>query len=143
MQHITLRKRLIAAIVLCSVLFLFALFYAVACGKIDVYRLAGQCGFRQKYDLTCPTCGMTSSVVAFVKGRIFEAFYLQPASALLCCILVIVAVLAFVISVFGIDFGLLSWSTEQLKLKHVILTIIIVLACSWAVTLARALAQKN
>ena len=85
---------------------------------------------------------MTTSVLAFAQGKIFESFYIQPAAALLCCVLAVSAFLAFLIAVFGVYFGFLKRFFAEVKVKHIILAMIIVIAAGWAVTLARALAAK-
>ena len=82
---------------------------------------------------------MTTSALAFAKGEIFESFYIQPTGALLCCILAVSAFLAFLIAVFGVYFGFLKRFFAEVKIKHIILALIIIIAAGWAVTLARAL----
>jgi len=133
------RQRLLAGLVLSVVVASFGLLWLAANDKIDIGPLIDPCGFKQKYGLPCPTCGMTASALAFVEGKIFESFYIQPAAALLCCILVIVAFLAFLIAVFGIYFGFLKRFFTEVKIKHIILALIVIIAAGWAVTLARAL----
>ena len=133
------RQRLLAGLVFLVVVASFGLFWLAAHDKIDIGWWLGPCGFKQKYGLPCPTCGITTSVLAFVQGKIFEAFYIQPAGALLCCVLVVVAFLAFLIAVFGVYFGFLKRFFTEVKIKHIILALIIIIAAGWAVTLARAL----
>jgi len=114
----------------------------MAAGTIDADRWLDPCGFKQRYGLPCPTCGMTTSVLAFFRGRVLESFYIQPAAALGCCIMVIAAFLAFVVAVFGVNFRILESLFAGIKVKHVILAVVAVIAAGWAVTLARALAEK-
>jgi hypothetical protein len=133
------RQRLLAGLVLSVVVISFGLLWLAASGKINVGILIDPCGFKQKYGLPCPTCGMTTSALAFVQGKILESFYIQPAAALLCCILVIVAFLAFLIAVFGVYFGFLNRFFTEVKTKHIILALLVIIAAGWAVTLARAL----
>ena len=88
---------------------------------------------------------MTTSVFKFVQGDVFGrngAFYIQPAAAFLCSILLIIALLAFLIAVFGVYSGFVSRFFVEVKIKHIILALIIIIAGGWAVTLARALAAK-
>ncbi len=88
---------------------------------------------------------MTTSVFMFVRGEIFGhngAFYTQPAVALLCSIMVVVAFLAFLIAVFGVYFRFFNRFFTEIKIKHIILALIIIIAAGWAVTLARALAAR-
>ena len=101
------------------------------------------CGFKQKFDLPCPTCGMTASVAAFAQGKIIESFYTQPAAALLCCVLAVLAFLAFLIVVFGVYFGFINRFFTEVKIRYIILALIVIIAAGWAVTLARALAANN
>ena len=133
------RQRLLAGLVLSVVVISFGLLWLAASGKINIGILIDPCGFKQKYGLSCPTCGMTTSALAFVQGKILESFYIQPAAALLCCILVIVAFLAFLIAVFGVYFGFLNRFFTEVKTKHIILALLVIIAAGWAVTLARAL----
>ena len=137
------RQRLLAALVLSVVVISFGLLWLAANDKIDIVLLLSPCGFKQKYGLPCPTCGTTTSVLTFAHGKIFESFYIQPAAALLCCILVIVAFLAFLIAVFGVYFGFLERFFTEVKIRHIILALLIIIAAGWAVTLARALAASS
>jgi len=136
------RRRFASALIFLAVLAFFGLFWLAANGKIDLGRWLVPCGFKQKYDLPCPTCGMTTSVVAFAQGKILEAFYIQPAAALLCCMFLIIAFLAFFIAVFGVYFRFINRFFAEVKIKHIILALIVITAAGWAVTLARALAAK-
>jgi len=106
-------------------------------------RWLGYCGFEQQTGLPCPTCGMTTATLAFAQGKIFEAFYIQPACGLLCCVLVIAAILAFIIAVFGVYFRFIERFFKEIKLRYMILALIIIIAAGWAVTLARAVAENN
>ena len=133
------RQRVIAAAVLLAVVGLFVFLRLAAAGMIDLDRLFGPCGFEQKYDLPCPTCGITTSAVVFASGRIFESFYIQPAGALFCLFLAIMAFFAFLTAVFGVYFHFLRRFFAQLKIRYIILLLLVILAGGWAVTLVRAL----
>jgi hypothetical protein len=98
------------------------------------------CGFRQRYNLPCPTCGMTSAAFAFARGKILQAFYIQPAAAVFCCVLIFSAVLAFLTSVFGLSFRFVERFFAEVRVRYIILAVVIIIAAGWAVTLARALA---
>jgi len=135
------RQRVIAAIVLLAVVAFFGLFRLTAHYKIALWPPG--CGFKQRYDLPCPTCGMTTSTVAFAQGKILEAFYIQPAAALLCSVLAVSAFLAFLIAVFGVYFDFIKRFFAEVKIKYIILALIIIIAAGWAVTLARALAAHH
>ncbi len=121
---------------------IFGLLALAAAGKIDINRWLTPCGLKQRYNLPCPTCGMTTSALAFVQGKIIEAFYIQPAGTLLCCVMVIAAVLAFLVAVFGVYFRFLERFFTKVKIRHIILILLIIMAAGWAVTLARALAVR-
>jgi len=137
------RQRMAAAIVCLAVVGFFGLFALAGHYNINMGRLLGYCGFKQRYGLPCPTCGMTTAVLAFAQGKIFEAFYIQPACALLCCVLVVIAFLAFVIAIFGVYFRFLERFFAEVKVRYIILALIVIIAAGWAVTLARALAVSN
>jgi hypothetical protein len=119
----------------------FGLFALVGHYKITLWPFP--CGFKQKYNLPCPTCGVTTSVEAFAQGKIFESFYIQPAAALLCCVLAVSAFLAFFVAVFGVYFDFLNRFFSKVKIKYIIIALIIIVAAGWAVTLARALVANN
>ena len=137
------RQRLLAGLVLSVVVVSFGLLWLAANDKINIGLLLNPCGFKQRYGLPCPTCGMTASALAFVQCKIFESFYIQPAAALLCCILVIVAFLAFLIAVFGVYFSFINRFFAEVKVRYIILALIVIIAAGWAVTLSRALAANN
>ena len=77
--------------------------------------------------------------MAFVKGRILESFYIQPAGAVLCCALVAAQVVALLISVFGVNFRFLHQPLGWRMIKYFVASALIILAAGWAVTLSRAL----
>jgi len=109
----------------------------------DFGLLFGPCGMKQRTGLPCPTCGMTTSVLAFARGEVLRAFYVQPAAGLLCTLLVAAAFLAFLAGVFGVYFNIFDRMLNKLRLRDVVLGLLIVLAAGWAVTLSRALAAQN
>ncbi len=130
------RQRVTAAVVFLAAAAFFGLFWLSAHYRIALWPPG--CGFKQKYDLPCPTCGMTKSTTAFAQGKIFEAFYIQPAAALLCSVLAVSAFLAFLMAVFGVYFGFIKRFFTEVKIRYIILALIIIIAAGWAVTLARA-----
>ncbi len=132
-----------AVIVFSAVVGFFGIFALAGHYNIDMGRWLGYCGFKQRYGLPCPTCGMTTATLAFAQGKIFEAFFIQPAGALLCCVLVVIALLALVIAVFGVYFRFLERFFREVKVKYIILALIVIIAAGWAVTLARALGAGN
>jgi hypothetical protein len=136
-------QRVASAVIFLVLLTFFGLLWLAAHYKLTLSPYV--CGFKQKYDLPCPSCGMTTSVYKFARGEIFGyngAFYIQPAAALLCSVLVVVALLAFIIAVFGVYFGFIDRFFKEVKIRHIILALIIIVAAGWAVTLARALAAR-
>ena len=138
------RQRAVAALVFLSIIGFFVFFWFAARYKISLWTYG--CGFKQKYGLPCPGCGMTTSALKFAQGNIFGrdgAFYTQPAAAFLCCVLVVIAILAFSAAVFGVYFRFLKRFLIEVKIKYIILALIIIIAAGWAVTLARALAERS
>ncbi|MFH1615267.1 MAG: DUF2752 domain-containing protein [Planctomycetota bacterium] len=142
-RRLSAGRRAGAGIVFIGVFFVLLFFWAAAKGRIDVKRFIYPCGFKQRFDLPCPSCGMTTSIFAFMQGRIFESFYIQPAAGFFCIVLSVTAVTAFLIAVSGVDFGLIDRVLSAVKIQHIILGILVVLAGGWAVTLARALAEAG
>lgn len=51
------------------------------------------CGFHVRYGIPCPTCGMTTSFALLVRGRVWEAFVVQPAGAVLALLTVAAALI--------------------------------------------------
>lgn len=142
-RRASLRQRIIAAIVCAAIVVFFGIFALAGRYGVDMGRWLGYCGFKQRTGLTCPGCGMTTAALAFARGRIREAFYIQPAGGLLCSVMVVVALLAFAVAVFGAYFRFIQRFFAEVKLRYMILALLIVLAAGWAVTLARALATKT
>lgn len=134
--RVSSRRRLLASIVFLVAAGLLGLLRLAATGIIDVERWINPCGMKQRWGLPCPTCGMTTSVIAFGQGKIIQSFYIQPAAAVLCCILVITAFLAFFIVISGLNFRFLV----RIKAKYVILFLLGMVAAGWIITLTRALA---
>ena len=137
------RQRIIAAIVCLAILVYFGAFALVGHYQVDMGRHLGYCGFKQRTNLPCPSCGMTTATLAFAQGNIAEAFNIQPAAALLYCATVLAGGLAFFIAVFGVYFDFIKRFFAEIKIRYMILTVIIILASGWAVTLARAVAAQN
>jgi hypothetical protein len=132
-------SRIIAAWILLIGLAVCIFLVLAATGKINITRYLGVCGMQVRYGLPCPTCGFTTAALAFFRGDILDAFYIQPAGALLCLAVVITVFLAFITAVFGVYFPFLKDLAGRLKLWKIVLTVILILAAGWAVTLSRAL----
>ena len=137
----TARQRKCSALVFLAIFGFFILFAVAGHFQVDMGRWFGQCGFKQDTGLPCPTCGMTTSTLAFAQGKILEAFYIQPACAFLCSLLLITGILAFLITTFGIYFRFITLFFTEVKIRYMILALLIIIAAGWAVTLARALAN--
>ena len=137
------RQRIIAAIICLGVTVYFAGFAISAHYKVDFGRQLGHCGFKQRTNLPCPSCGMTTATLAFAQGRIWEAFNTQPAAGLLSSAAVAAAVMALFRAVSGRYPGWIKRFFEEVKVRYMILALVIILASGWAVTVARALATQN
>ena len=138
----TRRQRIIAGIIFFAIALFFGSFAAAGRSGADMSSWLGRCGFKQNYGLPCPSCGMTTSTLAFAQGKILEALYIQPACGLLCLVIVIVAVLAFITAVFGIYFRFITHFFANVKIRYLILALFIIILSSWVVTLARASRNK-
>jgi hypothetical protein len=139
----TLRQRVIAGSVLLAAAALCTVLWLSAAGKFDIGLWFGPCGFKQRHGLPCPGCGVTTATLAFMRGRIFESFYIQPAAGLMCVVLAASTFFAFVTAVFGIYFSFLKRVFTEVKVRYVIVAVITIAVAGWAVTLARALAQRQ
>jgi len=137
------RERLRAGLVFLCLAGLFGLLVLAAQSKINIGWWFGPCGFKQRYNLPCPTCGMTASVLAFGRGEIVKAFYNQPAAALFCCALVVIAFLAFLMAIFGVYIAFLNRFFTKVGIKNIIYAVLAVITAGWAVTLTRALLANS
>ena len=126
----TAKQRIISSVILVCIAGLFAFLALGAMGRIDIGLMAGPCGFKQQYALPCPSCGMTTSSLAFVRGDIFDAFYIQPAGALACCILVAGAILTFMTAIFGIKFAFLGRFFAEVKVGYILLVVLVLIVDS-------------
>ena len=142
MSRASRRERLIAAAIGSSVVILFASLWLLQRVGFNFDLLFGPCGLKMRTGLTCPTCGMTTAVLAFARGEVLTAFYVQPAAGLLCSLWVTAAFFAFLTSVFGVYFNFFGRLFAGLKVRHVVVGLLVILAGGWAVTLARALAAR-
>ena len=132
--------RKIAGLIAGGVLALFAGLWLLQRVHFDFGLLFGPCGMKQRTGLPCPTCGMTTSVLAFARGDVLTAFYVQPAAAFICSLLFVITFFAFLTSVFGVYFNAFDRVFAEIGVKRVIVGLLIVVAAGWAVTFARALA---
>ncbi len=134
-------QRITAGIIFAAISAVSVYIWLAAHDKIGISLWPLYCGFKQRYNLPCLTCGMTTAALVFARGRIFQAFYIQPAAAVFCCVLIFSAVLAFLTSVFGLSFRFVERFFAEVRVRYIILAIVIIIAASWAVILARALAS--
>ncbi len=137
------RQRWIAGLFALGVLALFGSLWSLQRAGFDFGLLFGPCGMKQRTGLPCPTCGMTTSVLAFARGDLVTAFYVQPAAAFLNSLMVAGAFFAFLISVFGVYFRALDRLFAEIRITHVAAGLLVILAAGWAVTMARAIAAQT
>jgi hypothetical protein len=117
---------------------IFAAFWLLEKGVINPGSF-GECALKRNYGIPCPTCGFTTAIKAFVKGRIINAFYIQPAATAGCVILIWTAFFSLLSSIMGINFSFLP-PLRMWQIKYILIAGGIILAGGWAVTMARALA---
>jgi len=139
----SLHHRVIACIVFLSIGLFFGVMLLAAKGKIDLGLFLLPCGFKQRYGLPCPTCGITTSILAFSEGRVLESFYIQPAGGLSCVMLTASAILSLITVVFGRYLYFARRFFAEVKVRYVIIVVLIIISCGWMVTLSRALAAKG
>ena len=134
----TAKERTIAGVIGAGIFGLFGVLWLLQRVGFDFSLLFPPCGLKMRTGWPCPTCGMTTAVLAFARGEVLTAFYVQPAAAFLCGVLVAVAFFALLAGVFGVYFSFLDRLLTELRLWHVIIGLLVILAAGWAVTLARA-----
>jgi hypothetical protein len=142
-RRATGKQRLIAGVMCLFIVGFFGVLSLAGAGKINLTRWTGGCGFKQKFNLPCPSCSMTTAALAFVQGKFLESFYIQPAAALLCVLLVISAFLAFLIACFGVYFPFIETIFCRANIKYIVLALVVIILAGWAVTLARAIAERS
>jgi hypothetical protein len=142
-RRASVRQRKIAALIGAILVVLFAGLWLSQRLGFDWGLLFGPCGFKQRTGLPCPTCGMTTAVLAFARGAVLTAFYTQPAGALVCLLLVVAAFFALLTALFGVYFIILDRLLAEVKIKYWVLGLLVILAAGWAVTFTRALAAQT
>lgn len=142
-RRATPRERTIAGVIVLILVAGFAGLWLSQRVGFDFGVLFGPCGMKQRTGLPCPTCGMTTCVLAFARGEIGTAFYTQPAGGLLCSLLGVGAFFALLTGIFGVYFFFFDRLFAELKVKYVVAGLLVILAAGWAVTLARALAAQT
>jgi hypothetical protein len=142
-RRASVRERTTAALIVCAVVAGFGGLWLAQRVGFDFGVLFGPCGMKQRTGLPCPTCGMTTCVLAFARGQVLTAFYVQPAGAFLCSLLVVGTFFAFLTGVLGVYFGFFDRLWTELTVKYVVVGLLVILAAGWAVTLARAAAAQT
>jgi len=104
----------------------------------NISRLFLPCGFQQRYHLPCPTCGWTTALKAFSQGHFIQAFCIQPAASLICLGLLVCAVTALYIALSGVYPVFVGALYREVKLKHALWALVIIVLAGWAVTFLRA-----
>ena len=142
-RRASVRQRKIAALIGSIIVVLFAGLWLSQRLGFEWGLLFGPCGFKQRTDLPCPTCGMTTAVLAFARGAVLTAFYTQPAGAFVCLLLVVAAFFALLTALSGVYFIILDRLLAEVKIKYWVLGLLVILAAGWAVTFTRALVAQT
>jgi Na+/citrate or Na+/malate symporter len=95
---------------------------------------------KRNYGIPCPTCGFTTATSLFVTGGIIKAFWIQPAAAAMCVVLLFVAFFSLLSALIGINFSFLP-PIRIWRIEYILMAGAIILAAGWAVTIARVLAE--
>lgn len=133
------KDRIVFLAVFLAVCVIFGLFWLAAKGVINLSPF-GECAFKRNYGIPCPTCGFTTAISVFVTGGIIKAFWIQPAAATMCVVLLFVAFFSLLSAIIGINFSFLP-PIRIWRIEHILIAGAIILAAGWAVTIARALAE--
>jgi len=142
-RRASIRGRTAAALFAAGVVALFGSLWLLQVVGFDFGLLFGPCGMKQRTGLPCPTCGMTTCVLAFARGELLTAFYVQPAGAFLCALLIVAAFFAFLTAVLGVYFHFFARLWAEVKVRYVVAGLLVILVAGWAVTLARAWAAQT
>jgi len=132
------RERKIAGLIILSFAALVGLLALCRTMGFDISRLFLPCGFQQRHHLPCPTCGWTTALKAFSQGHLLRAFYIQPAASLICLGLIVSALTALYIALSGVYPVFVGRVYREVKLKHIVLALVIVVLAGWVVTFVRA-----
>ncbi|MBU1261111.1 MAG: DUF2752 domain-containing protein [Planctomycetes bacterium] len=133
------KDRIVFLAIFLAVCVIFGLFWLAAKGVINLSPL-GECAFKRNYGIPCPTCGFTTAISVFVTGGIIKAFWIQPAAAAMCVVLLLAAFFSLLSATTGINFSFLP-PIRIWRIEYLLIAGAIILAASWAVTIARALAE--
>ncbi|WP_094759172.1 DUF2752 domain-containing protein [Sedimentisphaera salicampi] len=89
----------------------------------------GICGFRQKHDLPCPFCGMTTSAKLFLEGNFLDSLKAQPAGFILCIFSIAVWVESAILLIPAVRRKrsfFIKW-----KLRVLLLAALVIILLSW------------
>ncbi|MFC1763765.1 DUF2752 domain-containing protein [Planctomycetota bacterium] len=109
----------------------------------DFDLIFNPCGFRVRTGYPCISCGMTRAVLAFSRGDLIYAFNMQPAAWLLCWIVVGIGIAGLYIGALG---KLPAWVRRfcaEIKVKHILWSLLVIFLAGWAVTVAKAFAMHR
>jgi len=140
--RVTIYQRIVCISIFAAIVGFFVFLWISTRGGVDLERLFGICGFKQRHGLPCPGCGITTSSLHFVSGHFIKAFYIQPAGAIMCILLGIIGLLCLSRAIFATRLIPAGVSISH-AIKYFLLSAAIIFACGWAVTLARAIAARN
>lgn len=140
---VTVKERLVAGLIFAAVMGIWWFLWLAGRGRFDFGLYFAPCVMKESYGITCPTCGMTTSAIAFARGDILGCFYIQPAGGVLYVIGSISAFLALFVFVFGVNFRILQAWMARIRLKYVLMAGAAVVVVGWAVTLVRELATRG
>jgi hypothetical protein len=104
-RRVSWRYRLISGLVGagCLVILLVAVSLEPSPAGVGTHRQLDMpaCGFLERTQLPCPTCGMTTAFSHLVRGQIVSAMKVQPAGAILAIVCVITVVVTTYINLSG------------------------------------------
>ena len=118
-----------------------ALFLCESVLEYDVGRLFNPCGFKQRTQLPCITCGWTTATRALVRGDIGQAITAQPAAVMVNLLIAVGALIGLALAVTGRIPRPLVRLYRDLKWWQMLAALTVVLLAGWGVTLATAFAQ--
>jgi hypothetical protein len=83
-----------------------------------------ECSWSQR-DLACPTCGMTRAFAFAVRGRLGQAFFMQPAGTLAALLCGLIVLYGFFVILLGQRLDLFSLCFHYKKIATVIVAIVL------------------
>ncbi|WP_077539218.1 DUF2752 domain-containing protein [Sedimentisphaera cyanobacteriorum] len=89
----------------------------------------GICGFRQKHDLPCPFCGMTTSAKFFLDGNLLGSLKAQPAGFIFCIFSIVVWIESAILLIPAVRLKrsfFVKW-----KLRVLLLSALLIILLSW------------